>query len=89
MEGRQYRTSADYQAQLRQLIASYPYRLDTNFAKMDRIVHNDIEAFKEEVLNKEVQGVSIKEWSRILYKGSEKEKKRAFEYLIRNHNRAG
>ena len=89
VQGRQYRTGAEYQAQLRQLIASYPYRLDTNFAKMDRIVHSDIEAFKQKVLNQKLHRVTIKEWSRILYKGSDKEKKRAFEYLIDNHNRAG
>lgn len=89
VQGRQYRTSSEYQAQLRQLIASYPYRLDTNFAKMDRIVHNDIEAFKQNVLSRRVHGASIQEWNRILYKGSDRERKRAFEYLIGNQNKAG
>ncbi len=89
LQARQYRTSPEYQAQLRQLIASYPYRLDTNFAKMDRIVHNDIEAFKQEVLSRKMHGVSIQEWNRILFKGSDREKRRAFEHLVGSHNKAG
>lgn len=59
-----YRPSPDYQAQLRQLIAKYPYRLDTNYAKMDRIVHADLEVFKRRVLNTNVHGLSVKEWDR-------------------------
>jgi hypothetical protein len=48
--GKKYRPDADYQVLLRQLLSGFPYRLDTNFAKMDRINHPGIEAFKERVL---------------------------------------
>ena len=89
VQGRQYRTSAEYQVQLRQLITLFPYRLDTNFAKMDRIGHVGIEEFKEEVLTQRLHGLSIREWGRVLYKGSNREKRHAFEHLTTNHNNAG
>lgn len=69
--GRQYRPTREYQKRLRQLIARFPYRLDTNFAKMDRIVHPDIEAFKTRVLARQVHGRAISEWSRILFRSEE------------------
>ncbi|MBV62802.1 MAG: hypothetical protein CMH65_16075 [Nevskiales bacterium] len=64
--GKKYSTSAEYQQQLRQLIAGYPYRLDTNFAKMDRIQHDGIEDFKREVLDIEVHGLRVSEWARLI-----------------------
>lgn len=66
-----YKTSANYQTLLRQLMSQFPYRLDTNFAKIDRIQHAGIEKFKLNVLNTEFQGLTIREWSRLLAKGSE------------------
>lgn len=79
-----YRPTSDYQIQLRQLIAEFPYRLDTNFAKIDRIMHNDIEAFKKQVLDRQAHGLSIKEWSHILYRESNAERRHALENLIRS-----
>lgn len=64
--GRQYSTEPEYQRQLRTLYGQYVYRLDTNYAKIDRIEHADIEAFKARVLNKVFHGKTIKQWSRIL-----------------------
>ena len=61
-----YSTSTDYQQQLRQLIAGFPYRLDTNFAKMDRIQHDGIEEFKRQVLDIEVHGLRVSEWARLI-----------------------
>ena len=55
---------------LRQLINRFPYRLDTNFAKMDRIVHSGIEDFKRRVLSTTVSGVTIAQWSHLLFHGS-------------------
>ena len=81
-----YQTDREYQNYLRQLLANFPYRLDTNFAKIDRIMHDDIETFKRRVLNHELHGMSIKEWSRILGKKDNKEKLRILEHLIRNQN---
>lgn len=70
-EGAAYLPTADYQALLRELIANFPYRLDTNFAKMDRIVHADIEAFKDRVYKTKFHGHSIGTWNRLLSKGDE------------------
>lgn len=42
------------------------YRLDTNYAKIDRIGHTEIEAFKNHVLMTSFHGKTIKQWSIIL-----------------------
>jgi hypothetical protein len=65
-EGHVYKPTTEYQLQLRELIARFPYRLDTNFAKMDRIVHGEIEAFKRKVMNTPYNGMTVKEWLRLL-----------------------
>ena len=64
--GKAYQPTPLYQAQLRQLLAKFPYRLDTNYAKMDRIEHVGIEAFKRSIGMKEFHGLSVNEWTRIL-----------------------
>lgn len=61
-----YRTDLDYQAKLQQLIYKFPYRLDTNFAKMDRIQHAGIEAFKTRVGKTLFHGRTISDWNRLL-----------------------
>ncbi len=60
-----YSTSIEYQRKLKSLIGKYPYRLDTNYAKIDRIAHEGIEAFKEEILQTPIKGKTIQEWRRI------------------------
>lgn len=60
-----YSTSIEYQQKLKSLIGKYPYRLDTNYAKIDRIAHEGIEAFKEEILQTPIKGKTIQEWRRI------------------------
>ena len=65
-EGREYRPTPEYQVQLRQLVSGFPYRLDTNFAKMDRIAHRGIEEFKERVRGTVIHGMSISRWSKLL-----------------------
>ena len=77
-----YGTSPEYQAQMRQLLGTFPYRLDTNFAKMDRIMHGEIEDFKQRVLAQEILGLSIKEWSHLLYKGNDEAKRQAFRDIV-------
>jgi len=72
-EGKRYLPTPEYQARLRELIARFPYRLDTNFAKMDRIVHHEIEAFKSSIYNTIFHGKTIREWNRLLSKGTEDE----------------
>lgn len=63
--GREYSPTANYQAQLRELIARFPYRLDTNYAKMDRIVHPELEAFKTRVMGTTVHGLTVRDWDRL------------------------
>jgi hypothetical protein len=55
-----------HQARLRTLTKRFRYRLDTNFAKMDRIVHPGIEAFKKRVLDSKVHDVSVSAWASLL-----------------------
>ena len=64
-ESRVYNTSAACQERINHLIGNYRYRLDTNFAKMDRIGHEGLEIFKSQVLAKSVHGMTIRDWSRL------------------------
>lgn len=65
--GKNYKPTAEYQDKIRKLQARFKYRLDTNFAKMDRIVHPEIEAFKERVLARKLNGMTVSEWAGKLY----------------------
>jgi hypothetical protein len=79
---RAYRATPQYQKKLRELIARYPYRLDTNFAKMDRIVHDEIEQFKTRVLNTVVSGMTVGDWTKVLSGQDEKKIKDAMENYL-------
>lgn len=79
VDGSTYKPTLDYQLQLRELIARFPYRLDTNFAKMDRIVHPGIEAFKTRVLRTKIHGLSIAAWSNLLYRATDAQLRHALE----------
>lgn len=68
--GQIYQPTPEYQVLLRELMSRYPYRGDTNFAKMDRIVHTGIEDFKLQVLGSEFNDRPILEWSRLLASGN-------------------
>lgn len=61
-----YRPTLQYQRKLRALMAQYRYRLDTNYAKIDRIAHGGVEAFKESVLSTSLHGLTVREWLGIL-----------------------
>ncbi len=63
--GHKYEPTPEYQAKLRELLGGFTYRLDTNYAKMDRIVHDELEAFKTRVLAKTVQGLTVKQWEKL------------------------
>ncbi|EDZ95706.1 hypothetical protein H4N54_05985 [Limnospira fusiformis KN01] len=65
-DGRVYKPTPEYQKLLRELIAHFKYRLDTNFAKMDRIVHPEIESFKERIYKTECSGMEIYQWQKLL-----------------------
>ena len=73
--GRKYQPTAEYQALLQELRNRFNYRLDTNYAKMDRIVHPELEAFKARVMNKKVHGLTIREWERLFRSDSAPRKK--------------
>lgn len=54
------------QALVKKLMASAQYRLDTNFAKIDRIDHPNIESFKSAVLGSSHRGRSNHDWQKLL-----------------------
>jgi hypothetical protein len=61
---KQYSHMPEYQKRLRQLLAKYPYRIDTNFSKIDRIRHVELEQFKTKILQQEFFGAPISIWAR-------------------------
>ena len=79
-----YQTSRDYQGRLRELQRSFDYRLDTNFAKMDRIRHPEIENFKQRVLETDFHGMAIKDWYRNLYRRTDEENEGTLSMLVGN-----
>jgi hypothetical protein len=58
--------SQDAQKIAQELMNKYAYRLDTNFAKIDRIDNEEIEKFKTEVLEQIHKGKKVSEWSKLL-----------------------
>jgi hypothetical protein len=80
-EGKIYKPTREYQSLLRELLTRYKYRLDTNFAKMDRIRHPGIEEFKKRVYNTEVSGMTVVQWNKLL--ASNKEEK--IKEILRNY----
>jgi hypothetical protein len=69
--GKDYSTTAEYQRKLEELQGQFTYRLDTNFAKMGRIVHDEINAFEKKVYDTEFKGKKIGDWNRLLNRGDE------------------
>lgn len=67
-----YEPTPEYQAKVRNLVEKFKYRLDTNYAKIDRIEHDDIESFKTEMLDFQFNGLPIKEWAKIIASSDEK-----------------
>jgi hypothetical protein len=81
-DGRAYVPTREYQEKLRGLLERFRYRLDTNYAKMDRIAHHQIEEFKTRTLNTEVSGLTIAEWARVFSRGTPAEIKAAVETYL-------
>lgn len=77
-----YSPTAAYQQKLRELQATAVYRLDTNYAKIDRIEHAEIEEFKTKVLATKFNGKTIKQWSDILSSKSEEKLEAALKALL-------
>lgn len=65
-DGRVYKPTPEYQKLLHDLQGRFMYRLDTNYAKMDRIVHKELEEFKTKVMNTKVNGMSVREWEGLI-----------------------
>lgn len=59
-----YDVSPSYQHKLHELRKNFPYRLDTNYAKMDRIEHSGLEDFKAQILSKSIFGYTLREWGK-------------------------
>ena len=78
-DGAKYLATPEYQELVRTLLSKFSYRLDTNFAKMDRIAHKSIEAFKKRVLALDVHGLTIAQWTRTLSSGNDDTIKIALE----------
>lgn len=62
--GAVFSPTIEYQKKIKSLLGNYPYRLDTNFAKIDRIKHLGLEEFKLRVLKTKIDGKTILEWSK-------------------------
>lgn len=53
------------QREAQELMVNLSYRLDTNFAKIDRVANRDVELFKAEIFDTEYLDRSISDWKRI------------------------
>lgn len=80
--GRKYSPTPEYQRLLRTLYGQFVYRLDTNYAKIDRIEHKEIEAFKTRVFEKMLYGKTIKQWSAILASNDDALLERALQTIF-------
>lgn len=80
--GTMYSPTPEYQSKLRELQGTAVYRLDTNYAKIDRIEHAEIEAFKNRVLGRVFNGKTIKEWSTILSSKDDTALERALQTIL-------
>jgi len=65
-DGRVYKTDLNYQNLLRELAGRFSYRLDTNFAKIDRIELPSLEEFKQRALNTLYFDRKIQNWINVI-----------------------
>jgi len=61
-----YNATKEQQESIKELVSNFSYRLDTNFAKIDRIVHEELEEFKENTSQLNIAGRTIEEWSNLM-----------------------
>ena len=69
-DAKKYSAAKRYQDRLKTLQGQFVYRMDTNYAKIDRIEHEGINDFKRAVLATEYRGKTIREWGSALSSGS-------------------
>lgn len=80
--GVEYDVSKNYQDKIKKLMSQIDYRLDTNYAKINRINHTDINKFKQHILEYVYNGRTINQWIRIQKEGNEKELKECLGSLL-------
>lgn len=80
--GKDYSPSPAYQQLLRMLYGQFVYRIDTNYAKVDRIEHDKIKALKTRVFNTRFHGKTIKQWRTILASKNDEMLERALESIL-------
>lgn len=61
-----YKPTREYQKKLRELTSKFSYRQDTNYAKIDRIEHNEINDFIQSIYSLRFNGKKIANWKRLL-----------------------
>jgi hypothetical protein len=81
-DARHYQPTRDYQLLLRELIARYPYRLDTNYAKINRIEHPEIRHFKGRVYRMPQHNLTIQEWMRLCAHPDDESAREAFSRYL-------
>lgn len=80
-----YPRSAKQQDKVKELLHRFRrYRLDTNFAKIDRIGHEEIESFKRSTLEAKVHGHTVRWWARLLSKGAEADIAAEIDRIVRS-----
>lgn len=79
---RHYSTDPDFQNRIRDLRGRFRYRTDTNFAKIDRIDHEEIESFKRRVLSRVEFGLTVEDWSKVLAQKGSKDASRLTRELV-------
>ena len=65
-DGKDYSSLPAYQQKLKAMSGEFTYRLDTNFAKLDRVGHDDVEAFAASIYAMDYHGKTIGEWNTLL-----------------------
>lgn len=76
-DGATYSPAPDYQQKLKTMMGQFNYRLDTNFAKLDRVGHDGIETFAESVYAMDYHGMTIGQWNTLLASGKDAAIKKA------------
>lgn len=80
----EYSPKKEYQDLIKSLQSRFTYRLDTNYAKIDRIEHSGIEKFKTRVENTLFMGKTVTDWRHILTSDDSDLLRKELESLLGN-----
>jgi hypothetical protein len=78
-----YSPGSEVQNAIRELQSRFSYRLDTNFAKVDRVEHEGLETFKTKMLATKLHGRTIMQWAQDFSRRPEAAAKRVMELAAR------